>query len=898
MTPDKTRDKFNYVGDATNLTHANLLFLVHKIICNDSDELISQAAVAAIHVDPKNESIDDSLINPIANFINKFDQDKISIALCPGRLEKIDGVDQITGDTHWTGLHLRRITRDDGFISFKAYYMDSLWDKDNANFNSFYKVPEPVIRVLESFKGIGGVDFEVVKVKCNRQIDGYSCGYHAVHNLQAMHNLEIKGDGVIDLTKSTNVDQFIKEERVFLKTKFNGDLDTKLMEARTKRGEGEKQGEKSKEEYESEVFKIAFSDSYNNLDKLKRIIQIEDEVNKIKDATNRDMISSFLEFEKYYELFLRNFALDLQNKCSLKKELISEDEVVLNKRDNFFIKLTSDEVTKNPRKFLDILSTIDKNPISIDTIGEIETDEDLKVKINENKKLLLAEINREKSYFNKDFINNAGLAFGDRNILTFKKAIISLSKIIDDYKCPDRNVKKDNEIKRIKKILLIGDGAKYLTAITPDYYQPKPRGIFKGWGLEAVFKGTDLTIKGKKVEQIFDNEGRDILAELKEEKFVKDNPELFAYAVTYFFRKEGGDINIVYADKSNEILSKNNKKNWRIDEEGNPQEVKEEIKFLGVFDIDTEEYFKKRLEVYCNSPTKTPEVIPPKKDDKTPASPPAPSPAPQPLKLPRDRQYNLNLGANNIKRYGFLGEPDSGNESGKVNANKFIIVDPAGTAFKGIAVPLNQTGATAGSGALYAIFKERPTMLKGITKEGVKVNAKNEIITIEAGYAVYNNLSTPNKDFYGIIHAVGPDNQGEKQQGFLTQCLKNVFIEYDNEAKRVKEENRPGLRIPAISGNLYRNIIGHNNDVNPPRAIYQSDNDYNEMFRKALEEGYNEACIQLKKEIKFGQGLEICMYSQKMYNSMLDEITKVPNPAISPVDVKAMEPKVNGRDGG
>ena len=351
MTPDKTRDKFNYVGDATNLTHANLLFLVHKIICKNNQSLIEQGNIASFHIDPNNKSIDDSLFTPIDNFMKNEGQDKISIALCPGRLEKIDGHEQITGDTHWTGLHLRKITGDKGEASIKAYYMDSMWDKDNTRFDSFYKVPEPVKRVLTGL-GIGG---EVVKVKCNRQTDGYSCGYHAVHNLQAMHSLEIEGDKVIDLTILTNVDEFIKKERAFLKTKFNGDLDTKLMDARTKRGEGEKQGEKqgekSKEGYESELLEIACSDTYNNLDKIKKIIQIEDEVNQIKESINRVTISSFLEFEKYYELFLRNFALNLQHKCSLTEELISEDEVVLNKRDNFFIKLTSDEVVKDPRKF-------------------------------------------------------------------------------------------------------------------------------------------------------------------------------------------------------------------------------------------------------------------------------------------------------------------------------------------------------------------------------------------------------------------------------------------------------------------------------------------------------------------------------------------------------------------
>ena len=67
------------------------------------------------------------------------------------------------------------------------------------------------------------------------------------------------------------------------------------------------------------------------------------------------------------------------------------------------------------------------------------------------------------------------------------------------------------------------------------------------------------------------------------------------------------------------------------------------------------------------------------------------------------------------------------------------------------------------------------------------------------------------------------------------------------------------------------------------------------MFREALEEGYCEACNKFGKKIEFGQGLEICMYSRGMYNSMLGKITKVPNPAILAIGAKAMEPKVNAK---
>ena len=234
--------------------------------------------------------------------------------------------------------------------------------------------------------------------------------------------------------------------------------------------------------------------------------------------------------------------------------------------------------------------------------GGDKKDEDTISEIDKNKKLFLTEINRQDINYADFFMRQGCLAFEENDPLTFRGAILDLAERSDAW--------ENYNIKKIYQTLFTDDTAKFCTAITPDYYQPKPLGIFKGWGLEAVFKGTDLTIEGKKVEQIFDNEGRDILAELKEEKFVKDNPELFAYAVTYFFRKEEGNIDIVYSGGEKKNLSSLDKKNWQIDKEGNPQEVKKEIPDIVIDNIDTEEYFKKRFEAYCNSPTKAPEEIP------------------------------------------------------------------------------------------------------------------------------------------------------------------------------------------------------------------------------------------------------------------------------------------------
>ena len=72
----------------------------------------------------------------------------------------------------------------------------------------------------------------------------------------------------------------------------------------------------------------------------------------------------------------------------------------------------------------------------------------------------------------------------------------------------------------------------------------------------------DLKIEGKEVSQILDERGNDILPELK--KTFKDDPKLFAHAVTDFFRRAEGDIDLVYNDTTTKKLHKANKKSIKI----------------------------------------------------------------------------------------------------------------------------------------------------------------------------------------------------------------------------------------------------------------------------------------------------------------------------------------------
>ena len=212
------------------------------------------------------------------------------------------------------------------------------------------------------------------------------------------------------------------------------------------------------------------------------------------------------------------------------------------------------------------------------------------------------------------------------------------------------------------------------------------------------------------------------------------------------------------------------------------------------------------------------------------------------------------------------------NSDGLENRCDFVIVDPAGAAFRGSAEELQ--GSTA-SGAIYkvagfhgtTIAKSRPTLKSN--QEGIKINSKNKVINIESGYAVFNNIWQPdnlNTTPAGVIHAVGPDrnHNGEERQRILTQTLKNIFIQYHNCNAVDLNRNKAGLRIPAISSGVF----GGNTD---DRAKYEK------MLFEALTQGYNQACQELNVDnIDFGEhGLEVCFYGKNKYVALKTKIEEV-----------------------
>jgi len=222
----------------------------------------------------------------------------------------------------------------------------------------------------------------------------------------------------------------------------------------------------------------------------------------------------------------------------------------------------------------------------------------------------------------------------------------------------------------------------------------------------------------------------------------------------------------------------------------------------------------------------------------------------------------------------------AGNSAGLNNRRNFVIVDPAGKAFKDSASDLGGDGA---SGAIYAvrgnegetIAKSRPTSSND--KEGITKDKNGLITKIENGYAVFNNVWKPDgkpETPAGVIHAVGPcGSAGVERQKLLTQTLKNIFIEYhrctsDNAENKATDssDGKPGLRIPAISANIYAGTDEKSGSPGGTDRSWLSGGQelYSKRLKTAIEQGYIQACKELSlKKIDFGShGLEICSYSK------------------------------------
>lgn len=359
-------DIFNYVGESSNLTHQNVLHLIGEAF-ELSGVDASQTAVAVISED---DSLDHCLRDEILKFIGKDTaQDRISIALCRGHLNEASG--QIEGNTHWTALHLRRIENEDGTISIKPYYMDSMGGD----------TPKAVTRVLDSIKEATFNKCKILK-KPTKQVDGYSCGYHAVFNMIRMHNLNRVAnatgyrvtyeDHITQDEEEVAIEQFISSSKVNLQNHFNSAIGGRLRE-HDKFGADMDLNRALSES-------ILVSDD-SDLDRLKKLIQLEKEIKKSeKDPA---IVLSSLNLEKFYKKLLSQCVEQIRYKFLTTEEYEVGDEDDVQKREQILEKLSSSKTAQNPQEFLEILERIVADPTllssSLDAlledIGEVEKEQ-------------------------------------------------------------------------------------------------------------------------------------------------------------------------------------------------------------------------------------------------------------------------------------------------------------------------------------------------------------------------------------------------------------------------------------------------------------------------------------------------------------------------------------------
>lgn len=378
-------DIFNYVGESSNLSHQNLLYLINQAFKSSALDA-SQTAVAVISED---DSLDHCLRDEILKFIGKEPvQDKISIALCRGHLNGQSG--QIEGNTHWTALHLRRIENEDGTILIKTYHMDSMGGG----------TPRAVKRVLESIKKtaledlgddlsasatyqlaierLDNANFSQCKIleRPTKQTDGYSCGYHAVFNMIRMHNLKRVANAtghsvtyeyyITQDKKKVAIDQFISDNKANLQNHFNSAIDGRL------RKHAKFSADMDLNRALSESILISDDD---DLDKLKKIIQLEKEIKK-SEKEPATVLSS-LNFEKFYKKLLSQSVEQIIYKFLVTEEYKAGNKDDVKKKELILEKLSNSKIAQNPQGFLEILEKIvvakqaDSLSSSLDEILEV-----------------------------------------------------------------------------------------------------------------------------------------------------------------------------------------------------------------------------------------------------------------------------------------------------------------------------------------------------------------------------------------------------------------------------------------------------------------------------------------------------------------------------------------------
>ena len=251
-------DYYNIVTDRSNLTHQNLQSLLRTSTTRagyDYADLNNKGVFDVIVTGDGGYSLRDATLK----FIGQDSvQDRASFAICRGQLDRRG---QITGNTHWTTLHLRRIEQDDGKFTIQPYYMDSMGGgipmevpgvlnqikgtttkeglKRYFRVNLDEQLPASSLKALERLNDLTIAQPKIVQ--CPRQEDGYSCGYHSAFNAIRIYSADqipgglansitqeetivTKGIGVAEdittVTQTTSVQDFIKSRKIELQREY------------------------------------------------------------------------------------------------------------------------------------------------------------------------------------------------------------------------------------------------------------------------------------------------------------------------------------------------------------------------------------------------------------------------------------------------------------------------------------------------------------------------------------------------------------------------------------------------------------------------------------------------------------------------------------------------------
>lgn len=181
-TTAKNSDIYDLITDHSNLTFRNVGSLL-DIACTHFS--VERAQFKQIVI-----SDEDELKAALNDFTYKDPpEDKVSLLICcDGTLDEAQTY--ITGSTHWSALHLRRIVGSDKKITIQPYYMNSLGgDIPPVVTKVFTNEPEQQSVVRRKLLG-GSSNLLMgnpIALACREQLSGYSSGYHSVFNLISAH---------------------------------------------------------------------------------------------------------------------------------------------------------------------------------------------------------------------------------------------------------------------------------------------------------------------------------------------------------------------------------------------------------------------------------------------------------------------------------------------------------------------------------------------------------------------------------------------------------------------------------------------------------------------------------------------------------------------------------------